>query len=256
MRYIIISLILLLFACSTAVDVPESEDKPIATCHDGILNMDEEQVDCGGSCNACASCTDGIKNQGEIDIDCGGPCKDACPTCFDKIKNQGEVDIDCGGPCQSCQTDYEIKADDANALKAKLKPNVKAALLPVSYPTGLLIGQHKVFALGITNTYTETFDFMVDLKFKEAKNSKLNLIEDVDPETVLKWFDGNEFQDAYNLEKYGQVFIPIGVLVGENIAAGIETKPGTYYFTVDVTYQKSQYTVKEHASLDFSFKVK
>ena len=48
------------------------------------------------------SCNDGLQNQGEDEIDCGGPC-DACQTCSDGIQNQGEADIDCGGPCSACR---------------------------------------------------------------------------------------------------------------------------------------------------------
>ena len=50
-----------------------------------------------------ASCNDGIQNQGEQDIDCGGPCE-ACPTCSDGIQNGDETDVDCGGSCTPCDT--------------------------------------------------------------------------------------------------------------------------------------------------------
>ncbi|WP_435625299.1 hypothetical protein [Flagellimonas sp.] len=46
---------------------------------DGIQNLDEEGIDCGGSTGvACPSCTDGILNQDEEGIDCGGSCPDVC----------------------------------------------------------------------------------------------------------------------------------------------------------------------------------
>ncbi len=48
---------------------------------DGIQNLDEEGVDCGGNSGvACPSCTDGIQNQDEIGIDCGGSCEACIPT--------------------------------------------------------------------------------------------------------------------------------------------------------------------------------
>ena len=40
--------------------------------------------------SALASCNDEIQNQGEDEIDCGGPC-DACQTCEDGIQNQGKL---------------------------------------------------------------------------------------------------------------------------------------------------------------------
>lgn len=84
----------LVFECETACP----------TCDDGILNGDEEEIDCGGfDCAACPTCDDGIMNQGETEVDCGGPNCPACPTCSDGIMNQGETGIDCGGPnCTPC----------------------------------------------------------------------------------------------------------------------------------------------------------
>lgn len=259
MKYVILPLFLMLFACAGTEPVVQPEDveppKPDPTCHDGMLNQDEDQIDCGGSCKACASCEDGILNQGEEKIDCGGPCETACPTCFDKVKNQKEVEVDCGGPCQPCQIDYEIKADDATGLKTKLKPNVEATFLSNSYPSGLLIGESRVFAMGITNTMSIPYDFQFVVEFKEARDSKTNLIEDADSTTVMKWFSDNEWEGDYSLDKYEQAFIPVGVTVGEFMAAGKETQKGTYYFSVDVTYRKGTGTLVDHKELEFSFKV-
>ncbi|MEK6154060.1 hypothetical protein WIW50_12395 [Flavobacteriaceae bacterium 3-367] len=55
---------------------------PVLASHqDGIQNLDEEGIDCGGSSGVvCPSCTDGIQNQGEEGIDCGGPCMMCIPT--------------------------------------------------------------------------------------------------------------------------------------------------------------------------------
>ena len=75
---------------------------PCPTCYDGIQNQGELGIDCGGICGQCrASCFDGVKNQNELEIDCGGICED-CPNCIDGIINQGEIGVDCGGPCGSC----------------------------------------------------------------------------------------------------------------------------------------------------------
>lgn len=56
------------------------------TCFDGMMNQNEEDIDCGGVCQPCfvaapaASCYDGFQNQGERGVDCGGPCATTCPT--------------------------------------------------------------------------------------------------------------------------------------------------------------------------------
>ncbi len=90
-----------LFGKSSASQIPAE------TCNDGILNQDEEKVDCGGTiCGPCPTCYDGIQNQGERHIDCGGPCEACPPDCYDGILNQDEEKVDCGGticgPCPTC----------------------------------------------------------------------------------------------------------------------------------------------------------
>ncbi len=78
-----------------------------STCYDGLMNGDEEGIDCGGSCVACSSvpnCFDGIKNGDETGIDCGGSCI-ACssqPSCYNGIWDGNEEGVDCGGSCIAC----------------------------------------------------------------------------------------------------------------------------------------------------------
>jgi hypothetical protein len=50
------------------------------TCTDGLINQDEEDVDCGGSCDPCPTCVDENQNGLEDGIDCGGPCSLDCYT--------------------------------------------------------------------------------------------------------------------------------------------------------------------------------
>ncbi len=79
-----------------------------AHCTNGVLDGDETDVDCGGSCVACPTCTDGIQNGTETGIDCGGDCPDMCDTCINGIMDGDETGIDCGGSCPNacpvCQT--------------------------------------------------------------------------------------------------------------------------------------------------------
>jgi len=46
-------------------------------------------------------CLNGIKDVDETGIDCGGSCHQ-CPTCYDQIMNGDETGIDCGGSCVGC----------------------------------------------------------------------------------------------------------------------------------------------------------
>jgi hypothetical protein len=73
-----------------------------ATCTDEVKNDSETDIDCGGSCTACADglhCTDGGDcASGVCD---GGLCQ--APTCTDGVKNGTETDTDCGGGvCGAC----------------------------------------------------------------------------------------------------------------------------------------------------------
>jgi hypothetical protein len=72
------------------------------SCTDGILDGDETDVDCGGSCPGC--------NDGEMcqeGPDClSNVCDEGIcnpPTCTDGEVNGSETDVDCGGPdCDPC----------------------------------------------------------------------------------------------------------------------------------------------------------
>jgi len=258
MKLIAIFGILILAACTQqpVIDTPVVDlpvEKPTATCTDGILNQAEVDIDCGGTCPACPSCTDGILNQAEEKVDCGGSCT-ACPTCSDLIKNQGEVGVDCGGPCRGCIVEYLVTAEDATALKDKVKLSTKAGFLFNTYPAGLQVGDTKIFPMAITNTFVDNEKFMVEVEFREAKDDRTNTIP-ADEATVMKWLERNEFKD-YELEQYAQAFIPVGVTVGEEMAPGVDTAPGTYYYRVKITYEFNQYNDREYIDLDFNFKVK
>jgi hypothetical protein len=73
------------------------------SCTDKTQNGDETGVDCGGSCFRCFYCDNGVQDAGETGVDCGDPAEEACPaceTCDDGILNQDEQRIaDCGGVC-------------------------------------------------------------------------------------------------------------------------------------------------------------
>ena len=73
----------------------------VPACDDALMNGDESDVDCGGSCGGCGD--------GEgcgIGADClSGVCAGAlCQAagCSDGVVNQDETDVDCGGSCGGC----------------------------------------------------------------------------------------------------------------------------------------------------------
>ena len=70
-------------------------------CTNGVQDLSETDVDCGGECYPCS---DGLSCSINVDCDSSfcdsGVC--AAPSCFDGIKNGGESDVDCGGSCDAC----------------------------------------------------------------------------------------------------------------------------------------------------------
>lgn len=73
---------------STTITISETLT---TTCDNGIIDIGEEGLDCGGSCKPCP--------------------QDACKN---SIKDAEEENIDCGGPCKSCQQTYTVTCDDNN----------------------------------------------------------------------------------------------------------------------------------------------
>ncbi|MBL9016096.1 MAG: hypothetical protein JNL83_18055 [Myxococcales bacterium] len=71
-------------------------------CGDRVLDGDETDVDCGGSCAACPG-----GDRCAVADDCqtaacsaGGTC--AAATCSDGVQDGYEADVDCGGGCDLC----------------------------------------------------------------------------------------------------------------------------------------------------------
>lgn len=73
------------------------------SCFDNEQNQGEENIDCGGPCDACDRCSNDRWDDEEDGLDCGGPCIPCIrASCFDEIRNQNEQGIDCGGICRVC----------------------------------------------------------------------------------------------------------------------------------------------------------
>jgi hypothetical protein len=82
------------------------------SCDNTILDQDETDVDCGGSCDPCADgagCMVGADCQSLV---CSsGSCEP--PTCYDDVQNGNEDGIDCGTTCpDACGQSGECEDDD------------------------------------------------------------------------------------------------------------------------------------------------
>jgi hypothetical protein len=82
------------------------------SCSNGIKDVSETDIDCGGSCSGCNE-----YSMCNVDKDCakGMYCfqhiKCMKPTCDDGIKNQDETNVDCGGSCSSSKGSYFWSSD-------------------------------------------------------------------------------------------------------------------------------------------------
>jgi hypothetical protein len=87
-----------------------------SSCFDRVKNGNETDVDCGGSCGACAggfSCaiaTDCESNACET-----GRC--ALPSCENGVRDGFETDVDCGTECGPCATGKACWSDGDCASK-------------------------------------------------------------------------------------------------------------------------------------------
>ncbi len=71
-------------------------------CSNGMKDVDESDVDCGGSCAQCAGGKKCAKGSDCASTFCTNGLCDA-PSCNDGIKNGNETDLDCGGGmCPGC----------------------------------------------------------------------------------------------------------------------------------------------------------
>jgi hypothetical protein len=73
---------------------------PAPTCFDRVRNGAEADIDCGGSCGACASgarCGQAADCQSAT---CNGTC--AAPSCSNGVRDGLETDVDCGSQCGGC----------------------------------------------------------------------------------------------------------------------------------------------------------
>jgi len=90
---LLMTLGLFIITSSCEEDTDFNLDTILPSHGDGIQNLDEEGIDCGGSSGiACPGCNDGIQNQGEEGVDCGGPCGNECPEAtprFDALVGSG-----------------------------------------------------------------------------------------------------------------------------------------------------------------------
>lgn len=96
------------FGFSVHLSATAPSGAPADLCHDRVRDGDESDVDCGGSCLACAggqTCGSAADCQSQ---QCAGTC--AAASCTDGVKDGPESDVDCGGwECGPCVTGHHCR---------------------------------------------------------------------------------------------------------------------------------------------------
>ncbi|WP_146158002.1 hypothetical protein [Enhygromyxa salina] len=83
-------------------------------CDNQVLDGDETDVDCGGSCSGCAPGA-GCLEPGDCEAQVCEANVCAAPTCVDGVHNGDEIDVDCGANCRFCtHSEYIEELDDVD----------------------------------------------------------------------------------------------------------------------------------------------
>lgn len=84
---------------------------PADACHDRVIDGNEIDVDCGGSC--ALECPDGGRCIEATDCDSGSCNGTTCEaaSCTDGVRNGFETDVDCGSTCGACEVGKQCYSD-------------------------------------------------------------------------------------------------------------------------------------------------
>ena len=101
---------------------PDGVCRP-SNCVNGVMDADETDLNCGGSCLPCADGSMCLAPADCESLDCNaGTCQTA-PSCSDGLQNGTELGVDCGGTCPltcvsyDCSTQAQIPLAECEALK-------------------------------------------------------------------------------------------------------------------------------------------
>ncbi|CAF0991771.1 unnamed protein product [Adineta steineri] len=100
------------------------------TCKDGMKNLDETDVDCGGeTCKRKCSPQQGCDSNSDCTSNNCNTTTKKCltPTCTDGVKNQDEIDVDCGGtvcaskclPQEGCRSSSDCTSNNCDITTKK-----------------------------------------------------------------------------------------------------------------------------------------
>jgi hypothetical protein len=148
-----------------------------------------------------------------------------------------------------------ILSDSEKALLAeRFSPSVRA-VLSTPLVKDLHAGSVYVVGLGLRNILgSYSRDFVVDIKFREAKDFSGSVLE-TDDELIQAWLGKNLFT-TYSLQRNEEIILPIIIEIGDKLTEkGDPVVPGTYIYDVYVGYITNAESTDEYQNLIMTVQV-
>ncbi len=148
-----------------------------------------------------------------------------------------------------------ILTDTEKALLATRFTASTRAVLSTPLVKNLHSGDIYVVGLGLQNILgSVSHDFIVDIKFREAKDFSNSVLQ-TDDELIQAWL-GKNILTTYTLDRGEKVTIPIIIEVGEYLTENGDTVvPGTYIYDVRVGYITNAGNTDEYQNLIMTVQV-
>ena len=142
--------------------------------------------------------------------------------------------------------DYTLSDSEKALLNTRMQSNTRVAL-STPLVKNLNVGDVYVAGLGIQNIIGD-HDFVVTIKFREAKDYSVSILETND-ELIQAWMSKNLYT-TYTLERSEELVLPLIIEVGETITnAGGPTLPGTYIYDIYIDYVTNSGSTDEYEKL-------
>ena len=144
----------------------------------------------------------------------------------------------------------ELELDGDDCLNAGVR-----VCRPVNYKIGS-VGDTIGFAFGMANLFNEPKKFTIRLKYVRTQQAVGQNAIEADKDTMGQWLAVNNIDSFYELQAGQKLSKPILVKIGDVVADGKPTVPGTYVFEIQAqTYENGFYNNYEGPQ-EISVKVK
>lgn len=192
-------------------------------------------------------CQNGIKDAFEEDVDCGGRCN-ACETCDDHIMNQDETGVDCGGVCNSCPVSPCLDSLSVNTSFLKY-------CLPNTFPSSYNDNFSYLYASsGTLNEFTlyagGSNNFSIEIAF--PKKPEGTMIYNLNPYfyDIGGYSEYNDASVKYEQFTYGLVYKS----VGGQLYVWVEDSVMTISFC-NIEFEESSYSICAHSSARLEYEL-